>query len=89
MNNEFHQRLAVVTGASTGIGLAVTLGLLERGAQVVAMARHTAGLGELAERFGEKLFLLPGDVTLAGDQVRLAQLTKKTARCISLYPMPE
>jgi len=86
MSNEFHQRLAVVTGASTGIGLAVTQGLLERGAQVVAMARHTAGLGELAERFGEKLFLLPGDVTLADDQTRLAQLTAKIGPVHFLVP---
>jgi len=86
MSKEFHQRLAVVTGASTGIGLAVTQGLLERGAQVVAMARHTAGLGYLAERFGEQLFLLPGDVSLAGDRNRLSQLTTKIGPVHFLVP---
>lgn len=44
MSNELKHRLAVVTGASSGIGLAVTQRLLERGAQVVAMSRRVGGL---------------------------------------------
>ena len=36
MNLELHGRVAVVTGASRGIGLAVTRTLLEEGARVVA-----------------------------------------------------
>ncbi len=49
MTNEFNRRLAVVTGASSGIGLAVTQRLLERGAYVLAMARHTDGLSALGK----------------------------------------
>ncbi|GLK90223.1 SDR family NAD(P)-dependent oxidoreductase [Pseudomonas turukhanskensis] len=73
MSNEFSQRLAVVTGASSGIGLAVTQRLLERGSQVLAMARHTDGLDALAEQFGDNLVLLAGDVTRQKDLARLAQ----------------
>lgn len=73
MSNEFKQRLAVVTGASSGIGLAVTQRLLERGAQVLAVARNTDGLSALAEQFGDNLTLLQGDVTVADDQRRLAE----------------
>ncbi|MGY2397470.1 SDR family NAD(P)-dependent oxidoreductase [Pseudomonas sp. SDO5271_S396] len=75
MRNEFNRRLAVVTGASSGIGLAVTRGLLEQDTQVVAMSRKLGELGALAERFGEQLVWLAGDVTSAADQARLAQLT--------------
>lgn len=60
MNNDFNHRLAVVTGASSGIGLAVTCKLLEQGAQVVAMSRQIGELGALAERFGEQLYWLAG-----------------------------
>lgn len=73
MSNEFKHRLAVVTGASSGIGLAVTQRLLENGAQVLVMARNTGGLNALVEQFSDNLFLLDGDVTLAHDQVRLAE----------------
>jgi NAD(P)-dependent dehydrogenase (short-subunit alcohol dehydrogenase family) len=42
-------KVAIVTGASRGIGLAVTQGLVNEGAQVVAGARHsTAELDDLA-----------------------------------------
>jgi 3-oxoacyl-[acyl-carrier protein] reductase len=45
--NGFHGRLALVTGASAGIGAAVVRGLAERGAQVACCARGEAGLESL------------------------------------------
>ncbi|SIR95333.1 hypothetical protein SAMN05878276_1127 [Aquipseudomonas alcaligenes] len=45
MNNEFEQRLAVVTGASSGVGLAVCEQLLERGARVRSLALEHAREG--------------------------------------------
>jgi NAD(P)-dependent dehydrogenase (short-subunit alcohol dehydrogenase family) len=49
MDLEFKNRVAVVTGASKGIGLAITRALLEEGARVVATSRHrTPELDELA-----------------------------------------
>jgi NAD(P)-dependent dehydrogenase (short-subunit alcohol dehydrogenase family) len=86
MNNDFNHRLAVVTGASSGIGLAVTCKLLEQGAQVVAMSRQIGELGALAERFGEQLYWLAGDVTQAADQARLAQLTASIGPVDYLVP---
>jgi NAD(P)-dependent dehydrogenase (short-subunit alcohol dehydrogenase family) len=45
-------KIAVVTGASKGIGLAVTRALAEEGAQVVAAARErTDDLAQLADRY--------------------------------------
>lgn len=73
MNIEFQGRLAVVTGASSGIGLAVTERLLSQGAQVLAMSRQIGSLGDLAERFAQQLHWIPGDVTQAADLLRLAQ----------------
>jgi NAD(P)-dependent dehydrogenase (short-subunit alcohol dehydrogenase family) len=49
MDLQLSGRVAVVTGASAGIGLAVTRTLLEEGARVVAASRKSsAGLDELA-----------------------------------------
>ncbi len=44
----FDQRVAVVTGASSGIGRAIALKLTERGATVVGLARRKGLLDELA-----------------------------------------
>ncbi|AHL34488.1 short-chain dehydrogenase [Pseudomonas brassicacearum] len=86
MSNECNPGLGVVTGASSGIGLAVTQRLLERGSKVIAMSRQIGGLGELIERFGEKLSWLPGDVTQASDQARLAQLAASIGPVDFLVP---
>jgi NAD(P)-dependent dehydrogenase (short-subunit alcohol dehydrogenase family) len=48
MDLKLANKIAVVTGASKGIGLAVTRALVEEGAQVVAGARGTQGLDGLA-----------------------------------------
>jgi NAD(P)-dependent dehydrogenase (short-subunit alcohol dehydrogenase family) len=62
---------AVVTGAASGIGRATTLALLERGASVLAVDRHGAGLEGVAEA-GAHPFVC--DVTDAGAR---AELTAK------------
>ena len=43
-----HDRIALVTGASRGIGRAVALRFAAEGAHVVAVARTVGGLEELA-----------------------------------------
>ncbi|AKJ96633.1 SDR family oxidoreductase [Pseudomonas sp. MS646] len=86
MHNEFKPNLSVVTGASSGIGLAVTRRLLESGSKVVAMSRQIGGLGELVERFGDLLSWLPGDVTQVADQARLAQRVGTLGQVDCLVP---
>lgn len=71
-------RIAVVTGGSRGIGRAIVRGFLAEGAQVVACARHPAGLADLAaeaERsgWGDRLLTLPCDVSRPEDVDRLAR----------------
>jgi NAD(P)-dependent dehydrogenase (short-subunit alcohol dehydrogenase family) len=52
-----------VTGASSGIGRAVTEQLLERGHRVAATARTPERLADLAERYGDRLWTAALDVT--------------------------
>ncbi|BAN45747.1 SDR family NAD(P)-dependent oxidoreductase [Metapseudomonas resinovorans] len=74
--HEFENRLAVVTGASSGIGLAVVERLLERGARVLAMSRGQGELAALQPRFGDQLQWQAGDVTQPADRAALAQLAR-------------
>ncbi|MGY2197988.1 SDR family NAD(P)-dependent oxidoreductase [Pseudomonas gingeri] len=73
MTHEFEGRLAVVTGASSGIGLAVATRLLSQGARVLVMSRRMGELEELAERFEQQLTWIAGDVAQANDLGRLAE----------------
>lgn len=78
VRNEFEGRLAIITGASSGIGLAVCTALLQRGARVLVMSRSQGGLAPLLETYAEQLFWLAGDVTQRADlqalRARAAQL---------------
>src|SRR3977135_3521168 len=66
-------RTAVVTGASRGIGLAITRGLAAHGAHVVAGARRSsAELDELAKEGSVRV--LEVDLTDPGGPARLVAL---------------
>jgi len=56
-------RVWFVTGASRGLGRAFTTAALEAGDRVVAAARTTAPLDELAAAHTDRLLVLPLDVT--------------------------
>ena len=83
-------RIAVVTGASRGIGLAVVRGLVDAGAQVVAGARKASTeLSELAAggsvTIGE-VDLSEDDgpsrlIALAGDRIDILVTTSVRLRC--------
>jgi NAD(P)-dependent dehydrogenase (short-subunit alcohol dehydrogenase family) len=60
MNLELENRVAVVTGASKGIGLAVVRALLEDGARVVATSRRPS---EELEALSGDLLHVPADLT--------------------------
>ena len=60
---ELAGRSVVVTGASAGIGRALTLRLAGRGARVVAAARSSAALDALAREAGPAVHAVPVDVT--------------------------
>jgi NADP-dependent 3-hydroxy acid dehydrogenase YdfG len=66
------QPIAVVTGASSGIGAATSLLLAENGFHVVAVARRVDRLAELAEQ-NTAIETLPIDVTSEKDVAVLTQ----------------
>jgi short-subunit dehydrogenase len=66
MKREIENHRAIVTGASSGIGHALTVELVRGGAGVVAVARREDRLRQLAEQaagFGRPIELVAGDVT--------------------------
>jgi len=71
----FSDRVALVTGASRGIGAAVALELAQAGAHVVAVARTVGGLEELDDKIkaaGGSATLVPLDVKDSEGIARLA-----------------
>ncbi|AIJ61133.1 short chain dehydrogenase family protein [Brucella abortus] len=66
MNIDLRGRLALVTGASRGIGYFLSLELAKRGAHVIAVARTVGGLEELDDeirKLGSSATLVPLDIT--------------------------
>ena len=55
--------VAVVTGGASGLGLATTKALLERGAQIVILDLPASDGQEIAEKLGDRVCFAPADVT--------------------------
>jgi short-subunit dehydrogenase len=58
----------VLTGASGGIGLAITDALCAAGARVLAVARHQETLAPLLERYPDTLVWIAADLTFLSDR---------------------
>ena len=69
-------KVAIVTGASRGIGRAIALALASQGAKVVASARNAEALAQLAEEIkaqGGDALAVVGDVALEDDANNLVK----------------
>jgi len=69
--SEFEGKVAIVTGASSGIGRRTAELLATGGARVAICARSGAKLEEIARPFGDRMVAVAGDVSHLGDLERL------------------
>lgn len=59
-------KVAIVTGGSRGIGLAITRGLVAQGSRVVVSGRDRRALDEVRNSLGDSVTTVSGDVAEAG-----------------------
>lgn len=71
---QLRDSVSIVTGASSGIGLAVATALVREGGSVALVARTAAKLEEAAQRLGERAAAFPLDVM---DFAGLAELPRR------------
>ncbi|WP_165189677.1 SDR family oxidoreductase [Caulobacter soli] len=78
MSGSLSGKVALVTGASSGIGEAAAIALAQAGVQVALSARRTDRLDDLVRRIeaaGGKALALPGDVSVEGQAVAAVEDT--------------
>ena len=77
MNNDFEDRLALVTGSATGLGASMAIKLAERGADVIVnYSRSATEAEETADEvrsLGRNVKLVQADVAIPEDCVKLAE----------------
>ena len=70
-------KIAIVTGASSGIGAGIAEMFVAEGASVAMAARRTERLDERARRLGPKSLAVRTDVTVEADIIALFDATEK------------
>jgi len=61
---KLRNKTILVTGATSGIGHATSVRLIEDGARVVAVGRNKGRLGDMAKQWGDSCLVLPQDLSL-------------------------
>ena len=75
--NSFVNKVAVITGGNSGIGLATAKGFSRRGAKVVISGRDEKTLAEAAASIGRDTLAVRADVSRLADLDRLFARTKE------------
>ncbi|SEK41264.1 NAD(P)-dependent dehydrogenase, short-chain alcohol dehydrogenase family [Aquimarina amphilecti] len=71
--NKLNNKVAVITGANSGIGLATAKLYLQEGAKVVVSGRRQEALDEVAKELEGDFITVKADVSIAEDNKRLIQ----------------
>ena len=71
MSERFDGKAAIITGAASGIGLAITRRFVAEGGRVAAGDIAEAGLQSIRDEFGDRVVAVRTDVTIEGDVVAL------------------
>jgi NAD(P)-dependent dehydrogenase (short-subunit alcohol dehydrogenase family) len=75
-----HDKVALVTGAASGIGAATAAQLVARGARVVVVDLDEASLAGMAERLGEESV-----IAVSGDVTELSDMESAVARALERF----
>lgn len=75
MNLQIKDQLFIVGGASSGLGRAVAMRLLQEGARVLGVARNAEGLKEIEQLFTGRFSFMTGDLSVPETIEELMRLT--------------
>jgi short-subunit dehydrogenase len=84
----FQDKVAIVTGASSGLGAVLSEELARKGAHLVLFARREEKLREVAHRcrsLGAQVVTVVGDVAIAEDCVRLVAEAVAAFGCVDYF----
>ena len=71
--SDWHNKVCLITGGSSGLGLSIAKAFAERGAKVVITARRPDVLQQVAAKLGPNVTAIAADVTLQDDVDRLRE----------------
>lgn len=84
MDLQLHDKVAIVTGSSKGLGLAIARALAQEGCRVTLCSRGAEALGAAADDLRgvagsrDRVLAVPGDVSVAADAERIVAQTRDT-----------
>jgi len=86
----FVQKVALITGASRGLGRVLAGFVAKQGYALIVMARNEADLQAAAKEFaapGVPVVSIPGDVSVPSDRLRMLAAVKRYGRIDPLPPL--
>ena len=89
MNSQFDGKVALVTGGSSGIGLATAKLFAQRGATVYITGRRQKELDEAVREIGQSAAGIQGDVSRLGDIDKVFQtIREQKGKLLQLLAKP-